>query len=135
MDVDKSGSISYKEFLDLQFQALKNCEDNIEFLAKDIKNMDEKIKEVKTKISQIKERESGYYIDGVPIMKGSTLTLNIIDGEFDDGFFDANQFQPMIEVVVNNDEQNEHTKAIGKPNNMNPVWKEVLSIDIMKPED
>jgi hypothetical protein len=34
-------------------------------------------------------------------MKGSTLTFNIIDGEFDDQFFDANGFEPMIEVVVN----------------------------------
>ena len=70
--------------MDLQFQAFKNCEDNIEFLAKDIKGMDEKIKEVEVKLSQIKEKPSGYKIDNVPIMKGSTLTLNIIDGDFDD---------------------------------------------------
>jgi hypothetical protein len=50
MDVDKSGTISKQEFLDLQFQAFKNCEDNIEFLAKDIKNMDDKIKEVEIKL-------------------------------------------------------------------------------------
>jgi hypothetical protein len=41
----------------------------------------------------------------------------------------------MIEVVVNDTEQIEHTKVVGKPNNMNPVWKEVLSFDIMKPTD
>lgn len=35
----------------------------------------------------LKERESGYKIDGVPIMKGSTLNLNILDGEFNDEFF------------------------------------------------
>lgn len=34
-------------------------------------------------------------------MKGSTLTFNIVDGEFDDQFFDPNSFEPMIEVVVN----------------------------------
>jgi len=36
------------------------------------------------KIHSIKERDSGYRIDGIPIMKGSTLTFNIIEGEFDD---------------------------------------------------
>mgnify|MGYP001457278318 FL=1 len=30
----------------MQFKAFKNFEDNIEFLAKDIKEMDDKIKEV-----------------------------------------------------------------------------------------
>ena len=68
-------------------------------------------------------------------MKGSTLNLNIIDGEFDDQFFDSNNFQPMIEIVVNNNEQLEHTKVITPPLNMNPVWKEVLSFDILKPND
>ena len=34
------------EFIELQFKAFKNCEDNIEFLANDIKSFDEKIKEV-----------------------------------------------------------------------------------------
>lgn len=101
MDVDKNGQISSQEFMDLQFQALKNCEDNIEFLSKDIKSMDEKIKEVEFKLSQIKEKKSGFQVDGVDVMKGSTLTLNIIDGAFDEEFFDSNSFQPMIEVVVN----------------------------------
>jgi len=43
-------------------------------------------------------------IDGVPIMKGATLTLNIIDGAFDDTFFDPQNFEPMIEVIVNENE-------------------------------
>jgi hypothetical protein len=38
--------IDVNEFIDLQFKAFKNCEDNIEFLASDIKSFDEKIKEV-----------------------------------------------------------------------------------------
>lgn len=46
MDVDGNGAIDVQEFIDLQFKAFKNCEDNIEFLAKDIKAMDEKITEV-----------------------------------------------------------------------------------------
>jgi hypothetical protein len=45
--------------------------------------MDEKIKEVSSKLGTIKERDSGFRIDGIPIMKGSTLTFNVIDGEFD----------------------------------------------------
>jgi hypothetical protein len=68
----------------MQFKAFKNCEDNIEFLSKDIKSMEEKIQEVQFKLSQLKEKATGYHIDGVPIMKGSTLSLNIIEGEFDD---------------------------------------------------
>jgi len=54
--------------------------------------MDEKITEVNYKLTQLKERPSGYFIDGIDIMKGSTLNLNIIDGEFDDQFFDSNNF-------------------------------------------
>jgi hypothetical protein len=46
MDTDQNGNIDVQEFIDLQFKAFKNCEDNIEFLAKDIKSMDMKIKEV-----------------------------------------------------------------------------------------
>lgn len=46
MDVDGNGAIDVQEFIDLQFKAFKNCEDNIEFLAKDIKAMEEKIIEV-----------------------------------------------------------------------------------------
>ena len=38
--------IDVNEFIELQFKAFKNCEDNIEFLANDIKSFDEKIKEV-----------------------------------------------------------------------------------------
>ncbi len=101
MDTDQNGNIDVQEFIDLQFKAFKNCEDNIEFLAKDIKSMDNKIKEVEVKLTQLKERDSGFRIDGIPIMKGSTLTFNIVDGEFDDQFFDPNSFEPMIEVIVN----------------------------------
>ena len=52
----------------------------------------------------IRERDSGYKIDGIPIMKGSTLTFNVIDGEFDDDFFASAAFEPMIEVLVNENE-------------------------------
>ena len=57
-------------------------------MAKDIQSMDMKINEVQVKLGQLKERDSGFRIDGVPIMKGSTLTFNIVDGQFDDQFFD-----------------------------------------------
>jgi len=46
MDVDGNNAISKEELIELQFKAFKNCEDNIEFLAKDINSMEEKIKEV-----------------------------------------------------------------------------------------
>jgi hypothetical protein len=46
MDANQDGQISLDEFIDLQFKAFKNCEDNIEFLANDIKSFDGKIKEV-----------------------------------------------------------------------------------------
>jgi hypothetical protein len=69
-------------------------------------------------------------------MKGATLTLNIIDGWFESEFFDPNNFEPMIEVIVNDrNDQCEHTKTIRAPNNMNPSWKEVLQFDIHKPTD
>ena len=58
--------------------------------------MDEKIAEVTTKLHMLKERKSGYHIDGVEIMKGSTLNLNIIDGKFNDDFFTSDSFEPMI---------------------------------------
>ena len=80
MDVNQDGEIEVEEFIEMQFKAFKNCEDNIEFLAKDIKGMDEKIAEVTQKLGMLKERPSGFNIDGVDIMKGSTLNLNIIDG-------------------------------------------------------
>ena len=44
-------------------------------------------------------------------MKGSTLTFNIIDGEFDDNFF-TDGFEPMIQIIKNDDEEIEHTKVI-----------------------
>jgi hypothetical protein len=80
MDVNQDGEIEVEEFIEMQFKAFKNCEDNIEFLAKDIKGMDDKIAEVTQKLTMLKERASGFKIDGVDIMKGSTLNLNIIDG-------------------------------------------------------
>lgn len=52
-------------------------------------------------MGQFKERDSGFKIDGIPIMKGSTLEFNIIDGEFDGQFFDEQVFEPMISIVVN----------------------------------
>lgn len=110
----------------MQFKAFKNFEDNIEFLAKDIKEMDDKIKEVEQKLASLKERDSGYKIDGIPIMKGSTLTFNIIDGEFDDQFFDVNGFEPMINIVVNEGtmEQNQEcTSVIKGEQSMAPMWK------------
>ena len=49
-------------------------------------------------------------------MKGSTLTFNIIDGEFDDQFFDVNGFEPMINIVVNEGtmEQNQEATSVIK---------------------
>jgi len=47
MDVNMDDKLSREEFIDLQFKAFKNCEDNIEFLANDIKSFDEKIHDVK----------------------------------------------------------------------------------------
>lgn len=99
MDANQDGQISLDEFIDLQFKAFKNCEDNIEFLANDIKSFDGKILEVRQKLSALKERETGHFIDGIPIMKGSTLTFTIIDGEFDEQFFDQERFEPMIEII------------------------------------
>lgn len=58
--------------------------------------MDEKIKEVNLKLSQLKETKTNQQIDGIPIMKGSTLNMNIMDGAFNNTFFDQNKFQPMI---------------------------------------
>jgi len=84
MDADQNNNIDVHEFIDLQFKSFKNCEDNIEFLANDIKSMDSKIKEVQAKLGQIKEKPTGFQIEGIPIMKGSTLTFHIQDGEFDD---------------------------------------------------
>jgi len=69
--------------------------------------MDEKITEVTFKLSQLKERATPYKIDGVDIMKGSTLNINIIDGSFDDTFFDAKQFHPMIQVIINEQQGDE----------------------------
>jgi len=96
MDINHDGEIEIEEFIEYQFKAFKNCEDNIEFLSKDIKGMDEKIAEVTSKVSLLKERKSGYLIDGIEIMKGSTLNLNIIDGKFNDDFFTSDSFEPMI---------------------------------------
>ena len=54
--------------------------------------MDEKITEVTFKLSQLKERPTPYKIDNFEIMKRSTLNINIIDGTFEDDFFDASKF-------------------------------------------
>ena len=51
MDINNDGRITADEFIEFQFRAFKNYEDNIEFLSKDIKSMDEKIKEVQTKMA------------------------------------------------------------------------------------
>ena len=93
---DSPDMLDKNEFIEQQMKTFKDCEDNIEFLNTDITLMDQKIKEVRVKLGQIKERDSGQKIDGIAIMKGSTLTINIIDGEFDDQFFDPNNFEPMI---------------------------------------
>ena len=66
------------------------------------------------------------------------VTFNIIDGEFDGQFFDANAFEPMISIVVNEQmggDQVEHTKVVKRPNCMTPVWKEILTFDIFRPSD
>ena len=80
-------------------------------------------------------------------MKGSTLTFTIVDGEFDEQFFDVDKFEPMIEIIrksryqLNNQEvresieEVEHTKVVKKPDCMSPEWREVLTFDIMKPDD
>lgn len=135
MDINNDGAINVDEFIDFQFRAFKNYEDNIEFLSKDIKNMDDKIKEVRVKMTQLKERDSGFKIGNDPIMKGSTLTFDILDGDFDDQFFDPDRFEPMIEISINGNEQIEHTRVIQKPKNMHPSWKEILNFDINKPTD
>lgn len=56
-------------------------------------------------------------------MKGSTLTFDILDGDFDDQFFDPERFEPMIEITINGTEQVEHTSVVQKPKNMAPIWK------------
>lgn len=44
----------------------------------------------------------------------------------------------MIQIYINeNDtsEQQEHTKVVNPPNNLQPVWKETLTFEITKPND
>jgi len=44
----------------------------------------------------------------------------------------------MIQISVNegkNTSQIEHTKVIYPPDNLNPVWKEILTFDITNPKD
>ena len=41
----------------------------------------------------------------------------------------------MIEILLNETEQIEHTAVIKTPNNMQPQWKEILTFDIFKPTD
>jgi len=118
--------------------------------------MEEKIKDVQAKLLNLKERPTNFSIvvpiteidnfgneqikeQRVTINKGSTLSLNIIEGEFDDTVFDINEFTPMIEVVIQNEKgaviQVEHTKMITPPLNMTPIWKEILPMDIVNPSD
>jgi hypothetical protein len=146
MDINNDQNIDKTEFIDFMTKAFKNYEDNIEFLAKDIVAMEEKIDEVKSKLSTLVERPTGYYVSNVPVLnsekvrnkvplnKGSTLNLHIIDGDFLPEVFGPN-FEPMITVSINNGEQTEHTKASKAPNNHTPVWKEILPFDILKPTD
>jgi len=54
--------------------------------------MDDKIKEVQFKLTQLQEKKTGFFIDDKDIMKGSTLNINIIDGHFEDTFFDSSNF-------------------------------------------
>lgn len=73
----------------MQMRAFRNCEDNIEFISRDIKDFDERIKEIEERVKNLKERESGQKVvserfGSQAIMKGSSLTFNIHDGEFDD---------------------------------------------------
>ena len=51
MDIDNNGVIDVNEFIDFLFKTFKNCEDNIEFLSKDIKGMEEKMTDVRLKFS------------------------------------------------------------------------------------
>ena len=62
MDVDGNQEIDQTEFTELLFKTFKNCEDNIEFLSEDIKTMDEKIREVETKLGQLKQRDTNYSV-------------------------------------------------------------------------
>ena len=141
MDVNRDGAVDKIEFLDMQVRAFRNCEDNIEFISRDIKDFDERIKEIDERVKNLKERDSGQRIEGQPIMKGSSLTFNIQDGEFDDQFFDPAGFEPMIEILVNENEQGtaseqvEHTRVVRAPLNMTPEWKEVLTFDIARADD
>lgn len=107
MNINHDDVVDKNEFIEYVFKAFKNCEDNIEFLANDISDFDEKLNEVKTRLEQskIKERKTGYKINGKDIMKDSTLTFNIIDGEFDDQFFPPDKFEPMIEILINENPQ------------------------------
>jgi prefoldin subunit 5 len=62
MNVNHDNVVDKAEFIEYVFKAFKNCEDNIEFLANDIKDFDEKIDEVKQRLEQVKtkERKTGY---------------------------------------------------------------------------
>ena len=115
MDINNDQNIDKKEFIDFMTKAFKNYEDNIEFLSNDIRAMEEKIEEVKSKLQTLVERPTGYYVSNVPVLntskerskvplnKGSTLNLHIIDGDFLPEVFGAN-FEPMITVSVNGGE-------------------------------
>lgn len=100
MDVKNDNTITVNEFVEAQCREFKNCEDNIEFLGIDIRETEKKIKELQSKLPHIKERESGYTVEGVSIMKGSTLTFNIIDGSFSPDAFPEDAFEPMVMISV-----------------------------------
>lgn len=51
MDANQNNVVDRDEFIKFMFDSFKNFEDNIDFLAKDIKQMDEKITEVNFKIN------------------------------------------------------------------------------------
>ena len=68
MDINNDNQIDKTEFIDFMTKAFKNYEDNIEFLYNDIKAMEEKIEEVKMKLSTLVERPTGYFVSNVPIL-------------------------------------------------------------------
>lgn len=105
MDINNDERVDKTEFIDFMTKAFKNYEDNIEFLSKDIRAMEEKIQEVQSKLTTLVERPTGYYVANVPILnsenvrskvplnKGSTLNIHIIDGDFLPEVF-GDQFEP-----------------------------------------
>ena len=50
MNINHDNVVDKAEFIEYVYKAFKNCEDNIEFLANDIKDFDEKLEEVKQRL-------------------------------------------------------------------------------------